>query len=130
MISSDQKLRITDFDFMGHASGPRILELMINAHYEILSPSGWVICHQDIAYQEPLTRAAAEEHDIRVESEAMKVGRSSLTLRSQLVGVRAGEPRRLYVEATTIWVHTDPQTRLPTPMPPHIRTALLDEPGA
>lgn len=122
MIQSLQQLRVTDLDALGHVSASRLIDLLINAHYELLTPTGWVICRQEISYQRPITAGTAS---VAVHTAATKIGRTSLTLRSHIT--EAGDPARLYLEAATIWVHTDPATRLPAPIPEPIRHALDEE---
>ncbi|GAA0411473.1 hypothetical protein Acor_15360 [Acrocarpospora corrugata] len=80
LTPSPQQLRVTDFDHLGHISAPRLLELVINAGYDVLPPAAWVISHQEITYRQPLTREAAARRSIEVHSEIRRTGRTSLTL--------------------------------------------------
>jgi acyl-CoA thioesterase FadM len=118
-VRAIQQVRVTDLDAQGHVSAPRLNDLLINAHYELLTPDGWVIRRQDICYHRPVT---AEIQHVAVHTTPARIGRTSLTLQSAIADV--GDPDMLYLESTTVWVHTDPATLEPAPIPPAVRNKL------
>jgi acyl-CoA thioesterase FadM len=122
-VKAIQQVRVTDLDALGHLSSPRLIELLINAHCQLLTPAGWVIRRQDIYYQRPVT---AEIRHIAVHTIAARTGRTSLTLQSTITHPDA--PDILYLESTTVWVHTDPDTGQPAPVPRAV-TGGLDVPS-
>jgi acyl-CoA thioesterase FadM len=118
-VKSIQQVHVTDLDAQGHVSAPRLGDLLINAHYELLTPAGWVIRRQDTCYHRPVT--AGIQH-VAVHTTPARIGRTSLTLHSAII--HPGDPDILYLESTTVWVHTDPATRQPAPIPPAVRNKL------
>lgn len=111
-VKAIQQVRVTDLDALGHLSSPRLIELIINAHCQLLTPAGWVIRRQDIYYQRPVT---AEIRHIAVHTTGTRTGRTSLTLQSTITHPDA--PDILYLESTTVWVHSNPDTGQPAPVP-------------
>ncbi|HUN32901.1 MAG TPA: acyl-CoA thioesterase [Trebonia sp.] len=109
------QVRVTDLDAAGHVSSPRLIELLITAHYQLLTPVGWVIRRQDLCYHRPVT---AEVTRVAVHTTPARVGRTSLTLRSAMAHCDSTD--LLYLESTTVWVYTDPVTRQPAPLPPAV----------
>jgi acyl-CoA thioesterase FadM len=122
-VRAVQQVRVTDLDALGHLSSPRLIELLINAHCQLLTPAGWVIRRQDIYYQRPVT---AEIRHIAVHTTGTRTGRTSLTLQSTITHPDA--PDILYLESTTVWVHTDPGSGQPVPVAGAV-TGPLDLPA-
>jgi acyl-CoA thioesterase FadM len=119
-----QQVRVTDLDAQGHVSSPRLIDLLINAHYQLLTPAGWVIRRQDTCYDRPVT---AEIEHVAVHTAPARIGRTSLTLHSTIA--HADAPDIVYLESTTVWVHTDPATRQPAPIPQAVRDKLDAHPA-